>query len=221
MFIAPSLPFGKAFVDELHNILEKDRLGQGLSRRQRGWLAFCLTGILVTNAVCWAKFERASLGTYSLAALSWIFRKAKMPWAYLLQTSVTVVLRQDAITQGSLVVDDSDNKRCNVTTRIFKAHKLKDKTSGGSINGQTLVVLLLVTPKIPRPVGFAFYLPAPTPTAGKKADEKLKKQGVPPKHRPAKPARNPAYPTTQEMALHLLEEFRREPRPIEVKMVLG
>ena len=68
MFITTPLPFVKAFVDELNNILEKDRLGQGLSRRQRGWLACCLTGILVTHAVCWAKFERARLGTYSLAA---------------------------------------------------------------------------------------------------------------------------------------------------------
>jgi hypothetical protein len=221
MFITTPLPFVKAFVDELNNILEKDRVGQGLSRRQRGWLAFCLTGILVTNSVCWAKFERASLGTYSLAALSWIFRNAKIPWAYLLQTSVTVVLRHYAITQGSLVVDDSDKKRCKVTKRIFKAHKLKDKTSGGYINGQTLVLLLLVTPKVTMPVGFAFYLPDPTLTAWKKADEQLKKQGVPPKNRPAKPARNPAYPTTQEIALHLLAEFRREHRPIEVKMVLA
>jgi len=68
MCITTPLPFVKAFVDELNNILEKDRLGQGLSRRQRGWLGFCLTGILVTNSVCWAKFERASLGTDSLAA---------------------------------------------------------------------------------------------------------------------------------------------------------
>ena len=131
MFITTPLPFVKAFVDELNNILEKDRLGQGRSRRQRGWRAFCLTGILVTNAVCWAKFERARLGTYSRAALSWIFRHAKIPWAYLRQTSVTVVLRPYAITQGSRVVDDSDNKRCQVTKRIFKAHQLKDKTRGG------------------------------------------------------------------------------------------
>jgi len=132
-----------------------------------------------------------------------------------------VVLRHYAITQGSLVVDDSDKKRCKVTTRIFKAHKLQDKTSGGYITGQTLVVLLLVTPKVTLPVGFAFYLPDPPLTAWKKADEQLKKPGVPPKNRPAKPVRNPAYPTKQEIALHLLEEFRREHRPIEVKMVLA
>jgi hypothetical protein len=35
---------------------------------------------LVTNSVCWARFARASLGTYALAALSWMFRHAKIPW---------------------------------------------------------------------------------------------------------------------------------------------
>jgi hypothetical protein len=54
-----------------------------------------------------------------------------MPWAYLRQTRVTVVLRSDAIIQGALVVDASDKKRGTVTTRIFKAHTLQDKTRGG------------------------------------------------------------------------------------------
>lgn len=68
MFITTPRPFVQAFVDELNHILEKEQSGHQLSRRQRGWLAFCLTGMLVTDSVCWAQFERASLGTYSLAA---------------------------------------------------------------------------------------------------------------------------------------------------------
>jgi hypothetical protein len=68
MFITTPLPFVKALVDELNKILEQEPSGHQLSRRQRGWLACCLTGMLVTHAVCWAKFERASLGTSSLAA---------------------------------------------------------------------------------------------------------------------------------------------------------
>jgi hypothetical protein len=67
------------------------------------------------------------------------------------------MLGKYGITHGSLVIDDSDKKRCKVTTRIFKAHKLKAKVSGGYINGQSIVLLLLVTPVITVPVGFAFY----------------------------------------------------------------
>ncbi len=88
------------------------------------------------------------------------------------------------ITHGSVAVDDSDKKRGKVTTRIFNAHKLKEKTSGGYINGQSIVLLLLVTPLVTLPVGFAFDMPDPALTAWKKADDTLKKQGVSPKNRP-------------------------------------
>ena len=33
-----------------------------LTALQKAWLGFCLTGILLTHSVCWAKFEHASLG---------------------------------------------------------------------------------------------------------------------------------------------------------------
>ena len=221
MFLKTPLPFVKEFVDELSPALETDQPGRGLSRLQRLWLAFCLTGIVVTNSVCWARFERAGLGTYSLAALSWIFRKAKIPWGCLLQMSVTVMLEKYGIPQGSLVVDDSDKKRCKVTTRIFKAHKLHDKTSGGYINGPNLVLLLLVTSVVTIPVGFAFYMPDPALTAWNKEDKQDKKRGVPPKHRPPKPPKNPAYPTKQEIALALLEEFRHTHPTMAVQMVLA
>jgi DDE superfamily endonuclease len=221
MFLKTPLPFVKEFVDELNTTLERDQPGRGLSRLQRLWLAFCLTGILVTNSVCWARLERASLGAYSLAALSWVFRHAKIPWECLLRLSVTVLLRKYRVTQGSLVVDDSDKKRCKMTKRIFKAHKLHDKTSGGYINGQTLVLLVLVTAVVTLPVGFAFYMPDPALTAWRKENAKLKKQGVAPKNRPPRPARNPAYPTKQELALALLAAFRRAHPTIAVQLVLA
>ena len=44
---------------------------------------------------------------------------------------------------------------------IAYVHKLKDKASGGFIRGQSLLFLLLITPKVMIPVGFVFYLPDP------------------------------------------------------------
>ena len=41
-----------------------------LSSAQRHWLGFCLMGILLTNSICWAKFERMSFKTYTQATLS-------------------------------------------------------------------------------------------------------------------------------------------------------
>ena len=221
MFIKTPLPVVQEFVAELHAALETYQPGAGLSRLQRYWLSVGLMGILVSNSVCWARFERASLGHYSLAALSWMFRHSKIPWECRLPMSVTVMLRQYGITHGSVAVDDSDKKRGKVTKRIFKAHQLKEKTSGGSINGQSIVLLLLVTPMVTLPVGFAFDLPDPALTAWKTEDERLKKQGVSPKNRPPKPARNPAYPTKPELALTLLAAFRGAQPTLGGTMVLA
>jgi hypothetical protein len=150
-----------------------------------------------------------------------MFRKSKMPWECLLQMSVRVMLGKYGITHGSLVIDDSDKKRCTVTTRIFKAHQLTDKVSGGYINGQSIVLLLLVTPLITFPVGFALYMPDPVLTSWHQEVKKLKQQGVPPNRRPPQPTRNPQYPTKQAIALNLLEAFARDYPSLEVKMVLA
>lgn len=178
-------------------------------------------GILMTNTVCWAKFERGSLGQYSLAALSWMFRHAKIPWERLLQTSVQVVLERYGISEGCLSLDDSDKKRSKVTKKIAYVHKLKDKASGGFIRGQSLIFLVLITPKVTIPVGFVFYMPDPALTAWNQEDKRLKQAGVAAKERPPKPPQNPSYPSKQELALALLKQFRSAHPSIRVKCVLA
>jgi len=92
------------------------------------------------------------------------FRHAKIPWEFLRQLSLGVILRQYAMTHGVLVVDDADKKRCQVTTRIFKASTLYDKTSGGYLNGQTMVWLRWVTPaNHPAPPRAPFDMPDSRP----------------------------------------------------------
>ena len=129
MFIVQPLPFVKTFIDALNEAIEEHKPGWGLSGIQKTWLSFCILGIVITNSVCWAKFERASVGSYSLAALSWMFRHSKILWDVLLHMSVRVILRRYGITEGILVIDDSDKKRSKWTPKIAYAHKLKDKAS--------------------------------------------------------------------------------------------
>ena len=47
----------------------------------------------------------------------------------MLQVGVGIVLRQHGIREGVLATDDSDHGRSKKTKRIFKAHKIKDKSS--------------------------------------------------------------------------------------------
>ena len=161
MVIGKPLPFIRAFVEAIDAAIAAHSPGQRLAALQRAWLSFCLTAMLVTNSICWARFERASLGTYSLAALSWMFRHSKIPWEHLLVASVRVILCQYGLTSGNLVIDDTDNQRSKSAKTLAHLYKLRDKESGGSLWGQSLVVLLLVTPNISRPVGVVCYQPAP------------------------------------------------------------
>jgi hypothetical protein len=221
MFIIEPLPFVTAFIDELNKGIKEYQPNEHLSRTQKAWLDFCIMAVLITNTVCWAKFEQASLGRYSRAALSWIFRNAKIPWELLLHISVKVVLQRYGITEGCIGIDDSDKKRSKATKKISGVHKIKDKTSGGYIMGQSLVFLVLITPKITIPVGFSFYVPDPELSAWYKEIKKCKKQGVPKNQRPKKPPKNENYPTIPEIALMLLEQFKIYHPDIKIKCIFA
>jgi len=213
--------FIKTFVTDLDAALGKLKRNAKLTQLQKIWLGFCLTGMLLTNSVCWAKFERASLGGYKIGALSWMFREAKVAWHYLLLASVTLVLERHGITEGVLVLDESDRSRSKRTKRIHKAHKQKHKASGGYVNGQTVVLLLLVTQSVTFPVGFAFYMPDPILTAWTKEDQSLKKAGVAKKDRPVQPERDSLYPTKTQLALRLLQAFKDAHGNIKINAVLA
>jgi hypothetical protein len=221
MLMSEPAQFIKTYVTDLSAVLGKLKSNAKLTEIQSVWLGLCLTGILLTNTVCWAKFQRACLGTYKIAALSWMFRDAKIAWDYLLMASVTLVLEQHGITEGVLVLDESDRARSKRTSRLHKVHKQKHKLSGGYVNGQTVVLLLLVTESVTFAVGHAFYMPDPVLTAWDKEDKRLRLQGVAKKGRPVKPERDPLYPTKVQIALQLLQEFRDTHGQIEVKSVLA
>ena len=208
MIIGKPAPFVRAFIEAVDTAMRASQPPHAMSATQRAWLAFCVTAVLVTNSMCWARFERASLGTYSLAALSWMFRHSTIPWDHLLVASVRVILRHHGITSGSLVIDDTDNQRSKAAKALAHLYTLRDKESGGSIWGQRLVFLFLVTPKISIPVGVVFYQPAPELSAWDTKEKTLKKQDVPPTQRPPTPAPNPQYPTKQHLALRLLAAFK-------------
>ncbi len=221
MLIGETLPFIHDFVEELDQGLQQLKPDAGLTPGQKEWLGLCLQGILVTNSVCWVRMERASLGRYSDGMFSWHFRRPGEYWEWLLQVRVGVILQSYGIQEGMLVLDDTDRPRSKCTTQRYQAHTVKDKTSGGTRNGQCLVVLLLVTSTVTFPVGVEFYRPDPAITAWTKQERALKGRGVPKKARPARPERDPAYPTKQAMALTLLKRFQPAFSWLRIRAVLA
>jgi hypothetical protein len=156
-----------------------------------------------------------------MAALSWRFRYRKIPWAHLLVASVQVLLRHHGLTSGTLVVDDTDHPRAKSAKALAYRYKLRAKESGGSLWGQSLVLLVLVPPKISRPVGVVFYQPAPELSAWDKTDQRLKKPGVPPTQRPRKPAPHPQYPTTAQLAWRFLASFKTHHPEVRMHAVMA
>jgi hypothetical protein len=60
VFTVP-LPFITAYIEELAKALKHYRPHRDLSDSQQKWLKYCLMGIMLTNTVCWAAFERVGL----------------------------------------------------------------------------------------------------------------------------------------------------------------
>lgn len=195
--------------------------GRPLSTKQRLWIALCITGVLVTNSVCWKWFERASFGRFSSNTISKMFCRGKIFWDKLLLASVKRIFKAYGITSGVLALDGTENKRSKKTTRIAKVHKIKDKSSGGYVMGQQLTLLLLITDKVTVPVGFEFYEPDPQQKQWQTENKALKKAGVPKSKRPKRPMRDSSYPTQTEVALKVLSRFKSDFPEIKVKAILA
>src|SRR4029077_19287479 len=95
MVLGKPAPFVRAFVDTVDEAIREQSPSHGMSTMPRAWLACCVTAVLVTHSMCWARVAHASLGTYARAALSWMFRHRTIPWDERLGASVRVILRHD------------------------------------------------------------------------------------------------------------------------------
>lgn len=220
MFFFKPLKSCTNFTSQLNKGLE-ELGGKPLSTKQSLWISICITGVLVTNAVCWKWFERASFGRHSANTLSKMFCRGKIFWDRLLLVSIHRVFKAYGISSGVLALDGTDNKRSKNTSNISKVHKLKDKGSGGYVMGQHLTILVLITDKVTIPVGFELYEPDPEQKKWLKEDVALKKAGVVKNKRPKRPKINSQYPTQTEVAVNLLRQFKSDFPNITVKAILA
>ena len=221
MLLGESLPFIRNYISAVNACIKEKNPDNKLSRLQCYWLSFVILGLLVTNSFCFARFERFGLGRFNIRQMSWMFRRAQIFWDALLQASVKHVIAAYGIRYGVLVIDDSDKERSKNTTDIAKAHKIRDKKTGGYINGQNLIFLLLVCEKVTLPVGFIFYEPDPKQIAWRKEEARLRKKGVEKKFRPKAPEPDPNYPNKKTLALKLISDYSEAFSEVRVKAVIA
>ena len=215
------LPCATQFIDHLDQALRRAPQAQRLTIKQRYFLAFVISAMILTQKLCWASMERRSLGQYTSAALWWMFYRSEIVWHLLLRISVLVIIDCYGLSEGNLLIDDTGRSRCKRTKKIGKTHKIKEKKTSGYVNGQELVFLVLQTPLVTIPIDFRFYMPDPKMTEWRKKRDLLKKQGVPPKDRPPKPKPNKEYPTKQLLALDMIQAFQQHFPDINVTGILA
>jgi Transposase DDE domain len=219
VIIGEGLPFIRDYVSAINTAIKQQDPEKSLTRIQSCWLSFVILGLLVTNSLCWKRFEKFSIGRYSTAGLSWMFCKARIAWEVMLQASIIHLFSAYGIKSGTLVLDDSDKERSKNTTEIAKVHKIKNKKGGGYFNGQNLIFLVLVSETLTVPVGFCFYEPDPKMTAWRKEEKRLKEKEVAKCYRQPMPAEDPNYPGKKALALKLLSGFMKLFPTIRIKAV--
>ena len=219
MIVPEAFPFVLEFLTHVSLCVRKIDPDFKLTWLQKTWLSFCIIGIIVTQSLCWQRFENYSLGRYTVASLSWMLRRSKIKWDVLLQGSILAILKKYGITSGHLESDDSDHQRSKSTEKISFVHKIFDKKTNGYFMGQSLVFLILVTNKITIPVGFRFYAPDPKMTEWKKNDQKLRKNKIPKSKRPKLPKKNPNFPTKIELTIQMLKDFKKNFPDIKIQSI--
>ena len=197
------------YVEALMLIMKEKKSSFVLTNKQKKWLKFCLSMIILTNSINWDKFERFSLKAYKAKALGFIFHHAKINWNMLFICGITLLLKLYGVKIGHLIVDDTDRQRSKIIRKIAFVFKSFNKKTGGYFNCQNLVFLLLVTDKITIPVGFKFYTPCPKLTEWAKKDKEARKLRKTDKSivRPAKPERSSNHPKRTEISKELIQNF--------------
>jgi hypothetical protein len=221
MIINDGLPFIKSYVNAINQALKEHNSGREMTTLQCYWLSFVILGLLVTNSLCWSRFERFGLNEYKASAICWMFKRAKIAWELLLYASVLKIIESYSIRYGVLVIDDTDAERSKNTKQIAKVHKIRDKKSAGYFKGQNIIFLLLVTDKLTIPVGFEFYQPDPVMSAWVKEDKRLRDKKVLKKFRPAKPNPNEQYPSKKSIGIKLINSFVSNFKDVKIKATIA
>ena len=200
-----TLFFISEYVKSLNEQLELLNAESKLSTSQVCWLGFVLSAIIISNTICWAVFERISNKKHKSTKLMGMFRRAKLPWDKLIIASIHLILKRYELTDGVLLLDDSDKDRSKNVSKIHAAHKVKHKATNGYSITQNIMFLVLVTNKVTIPLGFAFYEPDPKWIEWSAKEKKLKKQKIPKIDRPIEPEKT--HKSKREIAVNLVEEF--------------
>jgi hypothetical protein len=179
--------------------------GHSLSKLQSVFISLTITAMVLQGQLCWAVIERVTLGNVCAQALSWMMHHSRIPWSNLMKSAIGMIFELYKVAKVTLVIDDTDRPRSKVIRVLYAVFKTLDKKTGGYINAQNIVFIVVVSKICTFPIGFAFFRPDPKYTKWKANDKQLRKKKVPKKLRPTCPPHDrKRFPTKIEIAAKLL-----------------
>jgi len=93
MFCISPLAVSKEYIRKVNQSLEASKM-RILTKTQSVFIAICITGIIITNSVCWRKFWRFSFGKFCPERISKMFRRGAIAWESLLYASILQILKE-------------------------------------------------------------------------------------------------------------------------------
>lgn len=66
MLLKEPLYFTQNFIKSVNEAIKLESPGKALSRTQCYWLSFCISAVILTNSVCWIRFEKISLSRFQV-----------------------------------------------------------------------------------------------------------------------------------------------------------
>ncbi|MFT6249203.1 MAG: hypothetical protein ACJAZQ_002417 [Cognaticolwellia sp.] len=105
------LTFVTDFIHTLNCLSAMIKPNATLTRAQKVGLSFLLMGMVMTETLNWAAFERRSLKKAKSSRLRWIFYRSKIAWQLLLTASIKQIIKHYGIEHGTIAFDDSDKQR--------------------------------------------------------------------------------------------------------------
>lgn len=177
-----------------------------LSNLYANKLIFLIIGSILGIGICWASISRFFPKNLTKSIISNFIHHSRVPWASIHKAALLNVFKTFKIKDINLAVDDTDFPKCKVVKKIFGVFKTIDKSTGGFINAQNVVILSVITKSLTVPIFFKFYRPDPRVSEYNRLLKKAKTNKLDKSEYPRIVTRNnKKYPTRHEIFITLIE----------------
>ena len=138
-----TLPFVIDYMNMISSNIEIKPNDKKLTSIGSKIIGFIISGIILYAVINYEDFGRNSLNKYKADSISKLIRRLNRNlFEAIFLASIRGLINKFDLTDGVLVLDDTDNKRSKRTKRIHAVQKIKDKSTSGYMQGQSMGLLL-------------------------------------------------------------------------------